>query len=239
MGTTKKSNVFPIYLVTSKSRHRLAMTFVRFQEHFESPKFAGMAFTLEEFSDWYADQHDGLFSYSDDWSGFNIPSWVLERFRAGMFNPLGQKEKRFLDLVKGVGDPAYFIGMNVDKGIKIGTLRHEMVHALGHIDKKFYDDVANYVYLSQLGFPFGPIWEKFLGKLSAMGYGSGVVLGEAVAYLTTGLVSELSGFDPSFIKTVRHELRVRFKMHFGFSIHRADAVTLLDRIHVIDLDANS
>lgn len=239
MEASKKSGVFPIYLVTSKSQHRLAMTFVRFQEHFESPEFAGKVFTLEEFADWYASQHDDFFSYSDDWSGFNIPSWVLEKFRVGMFDPLSLKEKRFLQRTNFIGDPAYFIGMNVAKGIKIGTLRHEMVHALEYVRPDFGEDMRNNLCVSRDIGPFAQVLGRLLRKLREMGYGESVLESEAVAYLITGLAPELSGLDPDFVKSMCNVLRARFKKHFGFSIHRADAVSILDRIHVIDLDGAS
>jgi len=234
---SKKDNVFPIYLVTSKSQHKLAMTFVRFQEHFESPEFAGKVFTLEEFADWYASQHDDFFSYSDDWGGFNVPSWVVDKFRAGLFDPLSQKEKHFLDLTNVTGR-AYFIGMSTAKGIKIGTLRHEVVHGLQYVGPRDFNNVVNgYVVSSWKDSVFSKDWEKLFKKLRAMGYDNNVLVDEAIAYLTTGLAGELNGLSIKFVKITRDKLRAHFKEHFGFSIHRADAVDILNRIHIINLDS--
>ncbi|MEK7106247.1 MAG: ABC transporter ATP-binding protein, partial [Patescibacteria group bacterium] len=73
---TKRS----IYLVEAPTQYALASTFLRFQEHYESPKFRGQFFSLEEFMDWYAEEY-GNFTYYKDWTGFNIPSYILKSFR--------------------------------------------------------------------------------------------------------------------------------------------------------------
>ena len=79
---------YPIYHVSFPNQYLLAATFLRFQEHYESPKFRGRIFDWEEFMDWYAEQK-GKFSYLQDWSGFNLPSPVFEPFRSGWRAPAG------------------------------------------------------------------------------------------------------------------------------------------------------
>ena len=86
-----------IYLIQAATGYQLASTFLRFQEHYGSPRFRGRRFTLEEYMDWYAAEYGG-FTYFDDWEGFNIPSWVLSPFRNGEFDPLLRKEKKLLDV---------------------------------------------------------------------------------------------------------------------------------------------
>jgi len=44
----KKRLLKDIFLLHFKSQHQMASTFLRFQEHYESPKFAGDIFTLKE-----------------------------------------------------------------------------------------------------------------------------------------------------------------------------------------------
>lgn len=65
--------------------HDCAATFLRFQEHYESPEFRGKIFTLEEYQRWYIahsprGQTTGAFTYEEDWTGFNIPSEILDPF---------------------------------------------------------------------------------------------------------------------------------------------------------------
>lgn len=92
----------PIYLVRLPNRYKLASTFMRFQEYYESSKFRGRIFSSEEFMDWYAKQK-GNSTYFQDWgSGFNIPSCVLTPFYAGKFDPLDKKEKKLLKAFRNI-----------------------------------------------------------------------------------------------------------------------------------------
>src|SRR5262245_26903475 len=85
-----------IYLLVFETQYELASTFLRFQEHYESPKFRKKIFSLEEFMDWYGQENKGKFSYFKDWAGFNIPSTEFEPFLEGKFDPLLEKEKRLM-----------------------------------------------------------------------------------------------------------------------------------------------
>ena len=99
-----------IFLVRFRTQHELAATFLRFQEHYESRRFRGRVFTLEQFMDWYAATF-GAFTYYQDWSGFNVPSIALAPFYAGRFDPLLEKERRFLAHFAGERAPFYVIGV--------------------------------------------------------------------------------------------------------------------------------
>ena len=57
-----------------KRKKDLTQTMLRFQEHFESPKFRNKFFSLEEFKAWYiTTTPNNKFTYYSDWSGFNFP----------------------------------------------------------------------------------------------------------------------------------------------------------------------
>src|SRR4249920_176504 len=84
-----------IFLVRFDSQYELASTFLRIQEHYESSRFRGRVFTLEQYMDWYAARF-GAFTYFEDWSGFNVPSTAFEPFYRGRFDPLLRKEARLL-----------------------------------------------------------------------------------------------------------------------------------------------
>ena len=43
-----------VYLVTFTNRFDLTMTFMRYQEYYESPKFRNKIFSLAEFMRWYS-----------------------------------------------------------------------------------------------------------------------------------------------------------------------------------------
>lgn len=64
--------------VTVKDSWDLAMTFLRMQEWYESPKFHHKHFTLEAYMRWYQKAYGkGTFSYPKDWTGFNVPSTAV------------------------------------------------------------------------------------------------------------------------------------------------------------------
>jgi hypothetical protein len=123
-----------IYLLRFKTQYELASTFLRVQEHYESPRFHGRIFTLEQYMDWYAARY-GNFTYYQDWSGFNVPSTAFAPFYAGKFDPLSEKEKRLLGLFKNLRERFYVIGV-YDSGAK-GSLTHELAHALYFTDASY------------------------------------------------------------------------------------------------------
>ena len=94
-----------IFHISFSTQHELASTFLRFQEYYESPKFRGKIFSFYEYKKWYTanspkGKKTGKFTYYKDWGGFNIPSYVLKPFYQGKFNPLSNKEKKFLRAFK-------------------------------------------------------------------------------------------------------------------------------------------
>lgn len=133
-----------IFLLIFDNQQDVASTFLRFQEHYESPEFKGKVFTLDQFKKWYIQnsprgQTTGQFTYYSDWNGFNVPSYVLQPFRDGKFDPLSDKEKQLLQLFDGVEGDFYVIGVHRGMGeekIKQST-RHEVAHALFYIDPQY------------------------------------------------------------------------------------------------------
>jgi len=109
----------------------MASTFMRFQEFFESPKFRGEVFTRKEFVDWYIEKF-GAFTYTTDWTGFNLPSRIFDKFREGAFDPLTDHEAALLDTVSQLPQPSYVIAVGKQDGmpVNLNTLRHEIAHGL-------------------------------------------------------------------------------------------------------------
>lgn len=116
-----------IYLLEFENHYEIASTFLRFAEHYESPKFRGKVFSLKEFKKWYS-RGKKKFTYYDDWGAFNIPSYVLEPFFEGKFNPLSKKEKQFLSLFDKNEKDYYIIG--IYKSSDKSNLTHEIAHGL-------------------------------------------------------------------------------------------------------------
>lgn len=190
-----------VFLAEFATQYELASTFLRFQEHFESVRFGGRTFSLEQFMDWYASQY-GRFSYFEDWTGFNVPSTALDPFLAGKFDPLLDKEKRFLALFEGEREPFYIIG--VSKSSSGGDLTHELAHALFFTNANYRAAVSE----AMRGYDTRAI-ERELRQLS---YGKRVLKDEVHAYLIAGDRSVPAAAKAAF-KLLRKELRSLFRQY--------------------------
>jgi hypothetical protein len=216
-----------LVLVRTRHQYTLASTFLRFQEHYENPKFRGRIFSLEEFMDWYAMKF-GNFTYYQDWSGFNIPSSVLKSFREGGFNPLSNKEKNLLELLADVPEPFYMVGIYGAK-IDLPTLKHELVHGLYHTVPEYCERVRKILRPEEI--------RCFTEILKKMEYHPSVWQDETNAYLIMGATDlKDDGFQwtPS-LRGLQAELRIAFNKHFGFSLHRARETHILKLFHKIKL----
>ena len=171
------------------------------QEHYESPKFHGRAFTLQQYIDWYAPEHGGKFSYYEDWSGFNVPSTAFRFFYDGKFDPLSEKEKQLLRLFKGLHGRFYVIAVfDADKG---RSLKHELAHALYFID----DDYRQAVRAAMRGYNTSAL----ASKLAREGYARHVIRDEIQAYIVAP--SGELGAVSNALKPLRRTLRALFRQH--------------------------
>lgn len=165
-----------IFVLEFESQLDITSTFLRFQEYYESPKFSGKIFTLNEYKKWYI-KEKGSFTYYTDWSGFNIPSYVLKPFFEGKFNPLSKKEKQLLNLFKDIKNKYYIIGIHKGmnkKKIKY-LLRHEIAHAMFYTDSNYRLEVLHILKKYDVS--------KIKDKLSSMGgYARSVLDDEVHAY---------------------------------------------------------
>ena len=124
-----------IVIVQFETQYALAATFLRIQEHYESPRFRNRVFSLEQYMDWYAGRY-GAFTYFEDWSGFNVPSTALKPFYAGAFDPLLNKEECLLRLLQDEAAPFYLIGTAARENLK-----HEAAHALFFLNPTYRREV--------------------------------------------------------------------------------------------------
>jgi len=186
-----------IYLLRFRTQYELAATFLRVQEHYESPKFHGRIFTLEQYMDWYAADR-GNFTYYQDWSGFNVPSTAFEAFYAGKFDPLSEKEKQLLALFRGLRERFYVIGI-----YESGSLTHELAHALYFTDDAYREAVQ----AAMRGYDTS----AFAKQIADAGYAKHVVPDEMQAYMvapSSGLGRGLERLQP-----LRKALRKLYRRH--------------------------
>lgn len=216
-----------IYLVLFKTQYRLAATFMRFQEHYESPKFRDKVFSAEEYMDWYAEEN-GKFSYFEDWPGFNIPSKVLQPFYDGWFDPLTRKEKALLDLFKKMRGRFYVIGAAEWSKDFAELLRHEFVHGLFYTAARYRRDVRDCLQSRDIS-----DFDKALVDMKT-GYHPSVFLDEINAYVLT-TPDGLAGVADKRVKELKAVLREVFFGNFGYYLDEQGNEFIFSRITTLHL----
>lgn len=171
----KIKEVFPKCIFLGfKTGSDLSSSFIRFQEHYESPKFKNKKFSMKEFYRWYKKER-GSFSYIDDWSGFNIPSTSLNSFKRSKFTKITQREKAILNILpKG---KFYIIA---SEELDRVTQKHEIAHALFFLNTKYKKNVMKI--LKTIKNP-SPAFEMLKEK----GYHKSVLWDELHAYILSDL----------------------------------------------------
>ncbi len=202
-----------IFHAKFEKQEDLAFTFLRFQEHYESPVFQGKIFGMDEYRKWYVanspeGRKNGRFTYDEDWEGFNVPSHVFEPFYGGEFNPLSQREIGLLDALKSRrGNRFYVIGT---LGDDYGTDKHEIAHGLFYTNPEYHEEVMQTLDSLSLNLKQGVL--NYL-KASA-GYHPSVHTDEMHAYLLTDYKSlKKYGLNKRELRTARRRLDEIFRKH--------------------------
>lgn len=197
-----------IFLIEMNKRNILCRTFMRFQEHYESPEFRGKIFSRAAYKKWYArSQGKSECSYENDWSGFNIPSYVLGLFYKGEFDPLLECEKKLLDqFIGAVGD--YYVIGTVSGNRNV--LTHEIAHGLWHTNNDYY--IAQKALLDSVRTRLEPLYSFLLG----MGYCKEVLDDESHAYLCNNIdYLRRKKVDISKLESIRENLILNFNRFSG------------------------
>ena len=209
-----KEIVPKVFVVTYDNQYDLCMAFVRIQEFYESPKFKGKYFALEEFIEYWAKEHGhGSFDYTARWNGFNISGRVIKNW-VKVFNEFETPEEMrdaecyLLDEIEKIKDvngyeyeDIYVIGVHASQGKKMmdEAIEHELAHALYCLHPE---------YKKSCDALFKKLSKKRYGVISKtlikMGYGKNVLEDEIQAYLSTGDddIKQLKG-DKRFAKNFK------------------------------------
>lgn len=167
--------------VWADSQDELGLTFMRFQEHYESasPDFRNKVFTQGQLKRWYSEEY-GSNSYHTHWVGFNFPSNVLIPFKEGLFDPLTIEEQRLLELFRYRSDNFYIIGAQSG-----ATLRHELSHALYASNPKYKNEIDKFLLKNKSKI------KNTLKYIKDKGYCDEVLFDEIQAYITDNDDNEL------------------------------------------------
>lgn len=201
-----------VFVYRAKNQHHLASAFLRLQEFYESPndKFRGNYFTLEDYSDWYAEDR-GAFTYYTDWNGFNVPGNVVKDFNSKFAGwPMTNKERFILDSLGERSsyydsEPFYVIGVHGELTEGNTTLMHELAHAMYCTVPEYKEEVLRIIeeYKGNRSVDY------FKATLKKMGYCEEVLVDEVNAYMSTSSMEKLNkGFpkeslDLPLIKELR------------------------------------
>ena len=166
------------------SRKEITMTMGRAQEFYESchKHLRNRVFTLEMFLDTFTND-DGVVSYFDSWSGFNIPGQKLNEFFQKFY--LTTREKKLLDAVyrEVAGHQYYVIATIAGDGY---ALAHENIHAAWTLNATYRKAALRLVK------GLNPkLFSSLKSILVGMGYSPTVVHDEINAYLSTSTLREL------------------------------------------------
>jgi hypothetical protein len=212
-GKVKEIKPF-IYCVEVDDDYDRAMLFCRYQEFYESPykKFRGKPFTWMEYMRHYKDVwKKRTFTYPDDWSGYNIPSNILEKGVDAFY-----KETEYDNLMKDIYFYCGINSQNKNNGKSCnwyligasskdkGTMNHEIAHGLYFTNKEYKNNITNLIKNIK------PIhYEKLKKKLIKMGYvdDKKIIDDEIQAFMSTGLYN---GIDTKELKTYQKEFKKNF-----------------------------
>lgn len=214
--------VYPkIFAVSIKNDYDRAMLFCRYQEFYESPfkEIRGKHFSLEYYMWVYTKQRKSeLFTYPRDWSGYNIPSGIVEKALDVFY--YRNTPSPYDTIMKDIyfqcenhplksGNPRskwYLLGAD---SYKSQTMDHEIAHGMYYTNKSYKKSVKELI---------STIKSKdytFLCKnLIKLGYANDkkILDDEIQAFLSTGLYKT---FDTKEIKKYSDD----FVNNFIFYIH--------------------
>lgn len=211
-----------IYAIRIKDDHSRAMLFMRPQEFYESAfeEIIKKQFKTSRFMNMYK-QHYGKqeFTYGDDWSGFNIPSDVLEDC---MFNidsdDINTYDNVMLsiisDIKKAEGDNKYYL-LGVDE-LDNDLLEHEFAHAM------YYTLPEYKLAVNELTSKCDPVIKDAMYKcITEYGYADHVLPDEMQAYMSTGLGSVMEEMDIPNIEEEMEKYREVFEVYYTDNLYKS------------------
>jgi hypothetical protein len=192
---TEKTILMPhVYLLKFKTQYDLCMSFIRMQEFYESQKFKGKYFTLEEYMDYWSKKFGkGSFTYTSVWNGFNLPGKIIwnwyEKFasidlRDKEHNLICYIEDLLISEYKGHDaickdhyDDIYVIGVYGHNSSL--AIQHELAHAMYYLNEEYRKNCKKL--LKQLS---SDIYEECEKWLLDKGYCKSVIKDELQAYFS-------------------------------------------------------
>ena len=204
-----------IYCAQIDDNYDRAMLFCRYQEFYESPykKFRGKSFTWMEYMRHYKDAwKKKVFTYPEDWSGYNIPSNVMQRA-----NHIFCKDTEYDEIMNDIYFYCAIDSQNKNNNTRcdwyligasskdLRTMDHEIAHGLYFTNKEYRKKINGLI--SKIK---PTHYDKLKKKLIKMGYvnDTKIIDDEIQAFMSTGLYNgldtkELKKYEKEFVKTFK------------------------------------
>lgn len=204
-----------IYCAIIDDDYDRAMLFCRYQEYYESPykKFRGKKFTWMEYMRFYKDSwKKKVFTYPEDWSGYNIPSNILDGGVDAFY-----KETEYDEVMNDIYFYCEIDSQNKNDGERcdwyligassrdVKTMDHEIAHGLyftNTVYKKMVDTLIKNIKPTH--------YDKLKKKLIKMGYvdDKKIIDDEIQAFMSTGLYN---GLDTKELKVYEKDFKSNFR----------------------------
>jgi hypothetical protein len=215
-----------IWSVKIEDSHSRAMLFLRSQEFYESAfeEIISKQFKFSRFQDIYK-QHYGKqeFTYGYDWSGFNIPSTILEECMFNIDeNDINTYDKIMLSIISTIkeveGDHNYYL-LGVDE-LANHLLEHEFAHAMWFTLPEYKKA------MTQLNNECDKVVKDNMSKcITEYGYADHVLPDELQAYMSTGLGSKMKEMNIPNIDEWIEKYKEVFDMFYSKSLYSDPKLT--------------
>lgn len=219
-----------IYFVQCEDQFDLNMIFARFQEFYESdnPNIKGKKFEFMKWMRWYTQKkgtQNNLFTYTDDWSGFNIPSEQIDLCLADIdvhdFNMYDAEMAKIVRKIReDVNKSFYLIGATT---FDSHAFKHEIAHGFYYLDNKIHKfnkknesmEYISYRVVMDLITKKTPASarNKMYACLKDYGYNKSVFDDELQAFMSTGFTDEIKKKAPE-LKKYTSAFKNTFNMFF-------------------------
>lgn len=207
-----------IYMLNFERKYDLCMSFLRYQEYYESsnPRFHLKKFTLASYIAWYTKKY-GSFSYCNDWTGFNLPVKIIDDVSALGIDDLNHYDALMAGIVGLIkddsqSDECYLIGKSKENDSDGDVYQHEMAHALFYVNDQYAKEIKKLVF----DLP-KDIYDQFFNNLNIEGYAHTTIVDEIQAYAAEGSICKAWG-NENIPKTVAELVDKIKNLHENFSI---------------------
>jgi hypothetical protein len=206
-----------IYSVIVEDRSLRAFLFLRFQEYYESSssEFQNRNFKWDRYIQWYKSSEGphgekDIFTYGDDWTGFNLPSQAIENCLSGIEDH-NKYDDMMISIMKSIREDEsgnfYLIAVdNLD--INNDLLDHELAHGFYYTDVDYRNRMNSII--NQMP------REEVIGisnVIIGMGYNKSVLNDEIQAYMSTGIADDMSESLSKYTSHFEREFKLAKAKH--------------------------